>query len=289
MAWHGWTSGASEEHKRDAGPESERLFRTAHLHGQAERASWGQPEAKSMPSSSGVSAWLSPGAHAEQGATQTASAEPQRSSWRGFADAEGELMDISPEAAKSIPHWTPLEANPYRRMLPMVGGFDPMWNVHPCQHGQKCSDLLCRGYHSEAERRCPCHSSGMLCSQSYNGRCSQGLHVDVPSICKVLTLDFLCASDMPAQLQIAETWPMDECARHVRIVILGFETTGMQTNMLLRFCRVLPMLHELCFADKEMTWELLLSMCDLMEKCAQTNPRLRDVIFKDGSVVPIWL
>ena len=58
--------------------------------------------------------------------------------------------------------------------------------------------------------------------------------------------------------------------------------------LLRKFLKLMPLLHELVLPECVPEDNLLVYLVDLVEPCARTNPRLRNVRFKDGTVEFLW-
>ena len=79
----------------------------------------------------------------------------------------------------------------------------------------------------------------------------------------------------------------DDCAKCSRMVIWGF--ASVRARLVDMFLKFLPLLHELVLPDLEEDPQVLALLSSMAEQRSRSNPRLRDVIFMDGTCVSLWL
>ena len=75
-------------------------------------------------------------------------------------------------------------------------------------------------------------------------------------------------------------------AKYIWIQVIGFAMV--RAALLRKFLELMPLLHELVLPECVPEYNLLVYLVDLVEPCARTNPRLRNVRFKDGTVEFLW-
>merc|ERR1740123_1628254 len=172
----------------------------------------------------------------------------------------------------------------FEHPLPVVGGGDSQWNVERCFSGKHCENSRCKYWHSDSEKRCKRYALGG-CDMLVSGRCPDGLHVDVSDIKLTCTVDLERPAQAVARLRDLEAQP-SECAKYVRIVVYGF--AAIRSALLKKFLEALPLLHEIALPDRARDPTLLVFLCDLVEQCAKSNPRLQDAIFEDKSMEALW-
>mmetsp|Transcript_14950 Transcript_14950/g.41346 ORF Transcript_14950/g.41346 Transcript_14950/m.41346 type:complete len:247 (-) Transcript_14950:314-1054(-) len=236
------------------------------------------------------------------------------SAWQGFAVVEAEPAKGYPAQgaggrgpAAAPPPWTPDSGAPLppvvppqhpdlgstgcedaglevlKRPVPVIPGSEEDWNVDKCWPGRKCENITCRRFHSDAERRCARYARG-CCEQS--PPCPDGLHVRVSSVTKVFTVNLESSADAMRRLRWLEVQPLEERAQYVRMVVYGFALVRVQ--LLQRLLESMPLLHEVMLPDRMPDATLCVFLCDIVEKCAKSNPRLRDVIFRNNKVEFLW-
>ena len=127
---------------------------------------------------------------------------------------------------------------------------------------------------------------GALAQPNPEGRCIGGLHVMMTNICQTLTVDLESTTDAKIRLRSLQARTPDQCARYVRIVVYGF--AGLRAALLKDILKRLPLLHEIVLPDHARDPCLLVVLCDMIEECGCSTPRLRDVIFEDNSVQQLW-
>jgi hypothetical protein len=135
-----------------------------------------------------------------------------------------------------------------------------------------------------AERRCIVQASG-ACPNIQP--CPLGLHVSIEQIYSIVEIDL---DDVTACMQKREALKhvcRDDCAKCSRMVIWGF--AGVRARLVDMFFEFLPLLHELVLPDWEEDPQVLALLSSMAEQRARSNPRLRDVIFRDGTCVSLWL
>lgn len=171
------------------------------------------------------------------------------------------------------------------RPVPTVGRGDRYFNTQKCREGRRCENKDCNYWHSFQERRCKRFAAGELCGR-LSGRCTDGLHVEVAAISQTLQIDLEMPKRIRALVHGLEGSSVEERAKYVRLVVYGF--AAIRSALLQRVCAVLPLLHEIVLPDRVRESYLLVALTDTIERCASSNPRLRDVVFEDGCVEAVW-
>jgi len=110
--------------------------------------------------------------------------------------------------------------------------------------------------------------------------------VRVSSVTKVFTVNLESSADAMRRLRWLEVQPLEERAQYVRMVVYGFALVRVQ--LLQRLLESMPLLHEVMLPDRMPDATLCVFLCDIVEKCAKSNPRLRDVIFRNNKVEFLW-
>eukprot|EP00811_Abedinium_folium_P008285 NODE_17654_length_932_cov_5.547826.p1 GENE.NODE_17654_length_932_cov_5.547826~~NODE_17654_length_932_cov_5.547826.p1 ORF type:complete len:246 (+),score=62.52 NODE_17654_length_932_cov_5.547826:85-738(+) len=199
--------------------------------------------------------------------------------WRPLSDTAAGPKDCGVALpAKHLPPARPLP-------LPPLVFSDNAWSTQSCRRGRQCEVQVCRFFHSPRERRCAGFMSGRCHEKPASGRCKQGLHVDVSSMCETLTVD-LDAPQAVDQLRELEASTDAANATFVRVAVNGFSM--LRATLLRRILACLPFVHQLQLPDRAQDPSLLVFLCDVIEPCAERNPRLRDIIFSDGSMEKLW-
>ena len=164
--------------------------------------------------------------------------------------------------------------------------FEMAWNTEACGRGRMCADAHCQKFHYVTERRCKGHALPD-CTCTNIQPCPLGLHISIDSIKEILEIEI---DDMRAcheNLETLKTLTHDERAVCVRMVIWGLGGP-FRCTVLKWFLDWLPLLHELVLPD----WKEEAQLMDFLRKDlgqrARENPRLRDVIFMDGTCEPLW-
>ena len=168
------------------------------------------------------------------------------------------------------------------RKCPVVAkNCDSTWNLRACEAGLKCPSVSCECYHSEAERRCHDFIT--------KGSCADGdgcplLHVrTADEVVATYAVDLESPADAVARLSQVSAMPLHVRARYVRLVVWGF--AGLREEILKKFLKLFPLLHEMVLPDRKREANLLVYLCDILEDCASSNPRLRDTVFQDTLMV----
>lgn len=78
----------------------------------------------------------------------------------------------------------------------------------------------------------------------------------------------------------------DELAKYVRITVKGF--AWIRAAVLHAIVETMPSLHEMWLPDREWELNLLVVLCDFVEPLCDTNPRLREIVFKDYRKEALW-
>eukprot|EP00746_Dinoflagellata_sp_MGD_P038938 gnl/MRDRNA2_/MRDRNA2_193827_c0_seq1.p1 gnl/MRDRNA2_/MRDRNA2_193827_c0~~gnl/MRDRNA2_/MRDRNA2_193827_c0_seq1.p1 ORF type:complete len:281 (+),score=32.87 gnl/MRDRNA2_/MRDRNA2_193827_c0_seq1:97-843(+) len=159
------------------------------------------------------------------------------------------------------------------------------FNVEKCLLGVTCEDKVCQRFHSEDERRCPFFASGKCAPRPDGSPCQVGLHVMPEEVNQIYWLDLNSPSHR-LQLRDVEEMTVARRATYIRIVICGYCQLLRPTATL--FLRKFPLLFEICLPDWNWNPDLLICLCDLVEPLAQECPRLRNVIFSDGTQDALW-
>ncbi len=172
-----------------------------------------------------------------------------------------------------------------RRPLPVVCGNEPAFNLDKCFHGKKCDATVCIYWHSEKEKRCPWFTSND-CEHIKDGHCRMDLHIDVKAVCETFTVDLECPVQAIERLRKLESQPAAHGASFVRIVVFGI--AFVRKGLLKKFLEHMPLLHEIVLPDRKREPNLLVALCDIVEDCSKSNPRLRSVVFEDGVDELLW-
>lgn len=173
----------------------------------------------------------------------------------------------------------------FKRPLPTVGGGDRLLNTEKCRVGRICDNQNCKDFHSDSEKRCLNHMRGM-CQPPQGARCTNGLHTEVSAVNLIITVDLGSPIDVAQKMQVLESQHPDENARYVRIVVFGF--AAVYEKLLRKMLEAMPLLHEIVLADRAKEPTLLVFLCDVVENCAKSNPRLREAIFEDDTSESLW-
>mmetsp|Transcript_58370 Transcript_58370/g.155368 ORF Transcript_58370/g.155368 Transcript_58370/m.155368 type:complete len:202 (-) Transcript_58370:97-702(-) len=197
-----------------------------------------------------------------------------------------------------LTEFTPFDSIPQRLPVPRDGELwaskfqrpalvieEERWNVEKCKKGRKCDDRCCGNWHSQAEMRCPMFVQ-VNCKEHANGSCKNGLHVQWSEVTESFAVDLESPRDAKARLRNLESQTPDMRARYSRIIVYGFAVV--RVALLKRFLDILPLLHELMLPDRVRDPNLLVFLADMLEDCAQTNPRLREVVFQDNREEKMW-
>ena len=75
--------------------------------------------------------------------------------------------------------------------------------------------------------------------------------------------------------------------RAATLVVFGY--SALREGFLKKFVTQMKNLHVMKLPDREREPNLLVHLCDMVEDCAETNPALRDVVFTDDTLEPLWL
>ena len=176
--------------------------------------------------------------------------------------------------------------NPARlHALPVVGGGNQLWNTEPCPHGLR--GLLgcpgCGRWHAATERRCRDHVLGTC---AHNEPCPLGLHVALDEMRETLTVDLENVVEFAAKLKSVKYMTRSFRAQCVRLEVWHFADN--RGYMLSRMLQMLPMVHQLVLPDWERDTHVLAFITGMVDARPRCNPQLREVIFMDGTSVPLW-
>ena len=163
---------------------------------------------------------------------------------------------------------------------------DNIWNCYPCIIGQACECLTCPYYHSDVEKRCKQFVQRLCKNVEGGGRCIGGLHVQWEDLYKTFKINLQASREAKNSLRKLKEVSANDRAKYYRIEVTGF---AMVRARLLRSClQLMPLLHELVLPECTSEKHLLVFLCDVVEPCGKTNPRLRIVRFQDGTQEPLW-
>mmetsp|Transcript_79807 Transcript_79807/g.222167 ORF Transcript_79807/g.222167 Transcript_79807/m.222167 type:complete len:240 (+) Transcript_79807:91-810(+) len=188
---------------------------------------------------------------------------------------------------KAAPNADPPHISQLQKPLPQVGFGYAEWNVDRCGQGITCPQFFCKCWHSEVEKRCPNFARHGSCEDARGGpRCPHGLHIQASSVNQTLCVNLENPFECNAQVQRLWNQTPETRASYCRVVLYGF--ASLRAHFLKRILQCLPLVYELVLPDREKNLTLLVYLCDLVEGCAQICPRLREVVFKDGSSEVLW-
>ena len=167
------------------------------------------------------------------------------------------------------------------RPMPVLAA---IWNTQKCRLGFACLEADCPRWHAVVERRCRIQASGDCPNIQF---CPLGLHVSIQQIKRVVEIDLDDVADCMQKREALKKVCRDDCAKCSRMVIWGF--ASVRARLVDMFLKFLPLLHELVLPDLEEDPQVLALLSSMAEQSARSNPRLRDVIFRDGTCVSLWL
>jgi len=156
---------------------------------------------------------------------------------------------------------------------------DERWRVERCFDKFQCQNLDCNFYHMECEKRCKEFSETGTCKDGDN---CKDLHVLPDKITQTLTIDLESPADAVARLRAMEKKSRNDLACYARIVVYGF--AGLREELLKKFLKLFPFLHEIVLPDRTREPNLLVYLCDIVEALQMIHccPNLRKVCFEDG-------
>jgi len=155
------------------------------------------------------------------------------------------------------------------------------WKLDRCYDKYACEKLDCQFYHSQIEKRCLDFVTTGICETE---ECKD-LHVLPEQLAQTLTVDLESPADAVARLRAFEKKTIHERACYVRIVVYGF--AGLREELLKRFLKLFPFLHEVVLPDRAREPNLLVYLCDIVEALQSKEgfcPNLRFACFEDGRV-----
>ena len=113
-----------------------------------------------------------------------------------------------------------------------------------------------------------------------------GLHVDIASIQGIKEIDLNDLAKCSTVLAHLKVIGRDMCAKCVRLEIWNF--AGVRWNIVELILDYLPLVHELALPDWKQDPQVLAFLCLKVGPRGFSNPRLRDVIFMDGTCEAHW-
>ena len=119
------------------------------------------------------------------------------------------------------------------------------------------------------------------------GGCVHGLHVKAADVCRTYTLNLSrTEANLVEAAQLVEAQSSDERATYVRIAVWNF--AAVRALALRRFLVQLILVHELLLPDRDFCAFHLLAVLRVINSLGSRCPKLRWIVFRDGTVESVW-
>ena len=221
--------------------------------------------------------------------TRVVAMDDEEPCWKSL----GYCRDLGRQPIQDAEVASPLPHTLAARSLPSVGnpefakGADS-WNLDLCEYALKCDDPACHKFHHVIERRCRKFALlGNSVLPGCEGGCSQGLHVKAADVCQTYNLNLLrTEANLVEAFQLLKAQSSDERATYVRIAVWNF--AAVRTIALRRFLAQLLLVHELLLPDRDFCSFHLLTVLRVINSVSPRCPKLRWIVFRDGTAESVW-